>query len=316
MLRWLLAAFLLLFPALAHAESAIVLVPDAPVGSDALERVRSAAIEVLAERGVRLLRAPDGEVCDAARCAAALGEQAGASLVVLVLVEATDDGAAVRARVVRPGDSQRHEARARVGDSGFGPASAAALARALESAGDRRLGFLMVRTTPSGAAVEIDGEPAGTSPLRRMVTPGEHRVRVVRADGQAREQTAVVRPVTESAVEIDFAEEQDLEDTSSEAATESQPSPLNFLIGGGLAIAGVAALISPLQTLATEGECVDEIENVGCVERVQFGAVSGVLLGVGLAALIGAVIVDVVAPIRVDVVVGAERGMLQIRGQF
>lgn len=98
--------------------------------------------------------------------------------------------------------------------------------------------------------------------------------------------------------------------------TRTEPSPLNWIIGGALAIAGVVTLVSPLQTLATEGECVELIENVGCVERVQFGAQSGVLLGLGLAAVTAAVVVDAVAPIRVQVEAGATGAFVGVEGRF
>jgi hypothetical protein len=320
MLRSLVVASLLLAPALARAESAVVLVPEAAVDAAALERARSAAIETLAERGVRLVRAPDGEPCESARCAAAIAAQTGADFVVLVLVEAREDGGSrVRASVVRASGAPR-DASADVGDAGFGAATSAALEAALAGERDRRLGFLMVRTDPPGARVEIDGEPAGESPLRRMVAPGEHRVRVWPARGEASERTVTVRPVEETALELDL-EADDEEAGPSDAPARTEPSPLNWLIGGGLAIGGVVALVSPLQTLATEGQCVDLIEDVGCVERVQFGAVSGVLLGVGLAALIAAVVVDVVAPIRVEVGVsvdaaGRAGATLELEGRF
>ena len=321
MLRWLLAASLLFVPTLAHAESAVVLVPEAAVGGDALERARSAVIETLAERGTRLVRAPDGEPCERARCAAELAQQTGADFVVLVLVEAREDGGSrVRASVVRASGTPR-DASADVSDAGFGAAASAALEAALAGENDRRLGFLMVRTDPPRARVEIDGEPAGESPLRRMVAPGEHRVRVLPERGAPRERTVTVRPVEETALELDLRAAEDDEPAPGATPARTEPSPLNWLIGGGLAIGGVVALISPLQTLATDGQCVDLIEDVGCVERVQFGAVSGVLLGVGLAALIAAVVVDVVAPIRVGVGVSVDaRGegsaMLELEGTF
>ena len=172
----------------------------------------------------------------------------------------------------------------------------------------------MVRTTPPGARVVIDGEPAGHSPLRRMLAPGVHRVRIVPESGEPREHRIEVRPVEETALEVDLTEAEPTLATPSPSASE--PSPLNWLIGGGLALGGVALLVSPLQTLATEGECVDLIENVGCVERVRFGPLSGVLLSLGIASLAAAVVFDVVAPIRVNVQVGTEAGMVQLEGRF
>lgn len=318
MFRSLLAAFALwLVPAAASAESAIVLVPEAGVSDRDLERARSAVIESLAERGIRLVRAPDGAECDAEDCAAELARTSGADFVALVLAEAADDGGARVRIVLARASGQAGEAVAPVRDAGFGAAAAAALDQALAIAPDPRLGFLLIRTRPPGAAVAIDGEAAGTTPLRRSVASGEHRVRITPEDGRAREHTVTVRPFEESVLAVDLAADEG-EDGSTPAGTarRSEPSPMNWLVAGGLAIGGVLALVSPLQTLATEGQCVDRIENVGCVERVHFGPVSGVLIGVGVAALIGAVVVDVAAPIRVDVTVAAERATLGIEGRF
>ena len=88
------------------------------------------------------------------------------------------------------------------------------------------------------------------------------------------------------------------------------------MLGGALAVAGVLALISPLQTLAQDGQCTEEIENVGCLERVSIGPQTAVLLGVGIAALIAAVIVDAVAPIRVEVAVDAQGAAAFVEGRF
>lgn len=303
-------------PAVAAAQSAMVIVPESAAGEDALERARSGAIEVLAERGVRLLHAPDGPECAETECAAELARRGGAEMVVLVLVEASDDGGSrVRVRLVPPEGDPR-EALASVGDAGFAAASGAALEEALDARAQRRSGFLMVRTSPPGAVIEIDGERAGESPLRRMVGTGEHRVRIVPAAGPARERTVTVQALEETALEVDLSADEQAEAQVIRGPTRSEPSPFNWLLGGGLALAGVVALISPLQTLATEGQCVDLVENVGCRERVQFGAQSGILLGVGVAALVGAVLVDALAPIRVEVHVSDTQGMVQVEGRF
>ncbi|MCZ7678525.1 MAG: PEGA domain-containing protein [Sandaracinaceae bacterium] len=316
-MRLALALLFVSAPAVAAAQSAVVIVPEVEASGDALERARAGAIEALAERGVRLVRAPDGEPCEEADCAAEIAGRAGADFVVLVLLEAREDGGQrVRARLVRASGEPR-DAVIDVGDAGVAEAAAAALTAALEAQATHGSGFLMVRTTPPGAVVEIDGERAGESPLRRMVSAGEHRVRVVPASGQAREREVTVRALEETAVEIDLeAREEAEEEAAASRPARTEPSPLNWIIGGALAIAGVVTLISPLQTLATEGECVELIENVGCVERVQFGAQSGILLGLGLAALTAAVVVDAVAPIRVTVEAGATGAFVGVEGRF
>lgn len=312
-----LTLVLWLLPALATAQSAVVLVPEAGVEPAALARARAGAIELLAQRGVRLVPVPDGIPCDAAACAAELAAESGVELAVLVLVEAREDGgSAVRVLAV-PADGPPRQATVAVAEGGFGPAAGAALDQALTDGRPGRRGFLMVRSLPPGARVDIDGEPAGTTPLRRMVAAGEHRVRVTPSAGEPRERTVEVTPREEAAVEVDFASADGEEPArAAETPTRTEPSPFNWLLGGGLAIAGIVTLISPLQTIAQDGECVERIENVGCVEQVRFGAQSGVLMGVGLALLVGAVVVDVVAPIRVEVEVGASRGMLRVGGRF
>jgi hypothetical protein len=318
-MRWLCATIALhaiLTATVASAESAVVIVPDAAIDADDLARARGAAIEVLAEHGIRLVRPPDGEPCDQSECAARIAQTSGADFTLLLVVEAADDGSSrVRAQIV-PAAGEPRDAVAIVGERGWDGAAAEAVDRALQVDRGASMGFLMVRTRPPGALVEIDGEPIGPSPLRRTVAPGEHRVRVVSPNGgRTRERIATVREGEETALEIDLSRASEDEPGPS-GPTRSEPSPINWLLGGGLAIAGVVLLISPLQTLATEGQCVDMIEDVGCVERVQFGAQSGVLFGFGLAALIAAVVVDVVAPIRVDVAVGEESGMMHVSGRF
>jgi hypothetical protein len=308
---------LVLTPALARAESAVVLVAERG-DAEELAAARGGVIEALAERGIRLVRAPDGEPCAEAACAAQIAGTTGADFVAIVeletvRLEAGGERQQVRVHVVRA-EGAPHDAVVIAGAGGCGVAASAALAEALERAGQTRMGFLLVRTRPSGAAVEIDGEPAGESPLRRMVSAGEHRVRVVREGGEPREQSVEVAAREETALEIDLEAEQ--ENAPIPTHTRSEASPLNWIIGGALAIGGVVVLISPLQTIATEGECVDLIEGVGCVERVHFGVQSGILLGVGLALLAAAVIVDVVAPIRVEVAASSGSAMLRLSGRF
>jgi hypothetical protein len=263
---------------------------------------------------------PDGAPCDAPECAAELGAESGVDFVILVFVEAREDGGS-RVRVVTvPPEGDPRQAVVDVSEAGFGSAAGAALEAALDETRSHRRavrrGFLMVRSVPPGARVEIDGEPAGTTPLRRMAAPGEHTVRVIPADGEPRERTVTVSALEEAAVDIDFERDDAEPEPVTEGPTRTEPSPFNWLLGGGLALAGIVTLISPMQTLAQEGECVELIENVGCVEKVQFGAQSGVLMGVGLALLVGAIVVDAVAPIRVEVQVSDTQGMLRIGGRF
>lgn len=306
---------LLAAPSVASARSVVVLVSErAADGAD----LRAIAIEALAERGVRLVRTPDGEICDAdpVPCAAELAARAGADATLRVdVVEGEPPQVLVR---LVPAEGDAVEQLGDVEDGDVTGAVYAAVGRVLDIAPPAVTGFLLVRTDPPDAHVEVDGEAVGRSPLRVTLAPGPHDVRVRHADGVAEDSVEIVAGrELEWAPELAApAESGDEEDTAQGAPTRSEPSPFNYLIGGGLALAGVITLISPLSTLAREGQCEEEIEDVGCVEMVRFGAQSGVLLGVGLAALVAAVIFDVTAPIRVDVAVDAESAWLGVRGRF
>lgn len=315
---WILASIAAATPA--SAQAVIVLVPDAAgIDASTLERARAGAIEVIAERGIRLVRTPDGPECEEASCAAALATRAGADGTALVALEATQ----VRVIFV-PAMGDAHEATRAIGDAGVSAATAGALEEVLDALPSVQLGFVRVRTDPPGVAVELDGRPVGRSPLRQTATLGEHSVRLLPEGRAAITREVVVRPGAEAAVDVEIAHAEGGDDGGESPAprgpTRTEPSAWNWLIGGGLALGGIIALISPLQTLAQEGECLEQIEDVGCVERVRFGAQSGVLLGVGLAALVAAVVVDAVAPIReqvtVDVEVDDTHGAIRVGGRF
>lgn len=307
-------AALLCAPCLARAQSVIIMVTqaDVPEGGAVL---RAAAIEAVAERGVRLVRTPDGEPCEAAECAAELAGRAGADHVLLIGARSATE---VELLAV-PAQGEPVSIRQEVADGDFPSAVGAAVDRFL---GDHRrtaLGFLMVDTTPPGQPVRIDGEAAGASPLRRSVLPGEHRVRVGEGP-DSRERTVQVTVGEETAVRVDLTRPIDASiaepDPPPAGPRRTEPSPFNWVLGGALAVAGVLALISPLQTLAQDGQCTEEIENVGCLERVHIGPQTAVLLGIGIAALIAAVVVDAVAPIRVEVAVDAQGAAAFVEGRF
>ena len=300
----------------AAAQSAIVSAIGDPASE--VERARAGVIEVLAERGVRLVRTPDGEPCEERECAARMAGRAGVDFVVLARIEPADGGSRVLVALLAAQGPAR-EASAAILEAGAAAAAAAATQSALDLRTETRLGFLAVRTRPPGARVEIDGEAAGESPLRRMIAPGPHAVRIVPAEGEARTREVEVVALEETTVDVDLRggrEEQEEASSPPSSPRRTEPSPLNWLIGGGLAIAGVVLLISPLQTLATEGQCVDLIEGVGCRERVAFGAQSGILLGLGLASLAAAVVVDAVAPLRVEVAATPSQAMLRVGATF
>lgn len=311
-----LTACLLLVPGVASARSLVVVVGDAP---DPVE-LRAIVIEAIAERGVRLVRTPDGEICDAdpVPCAAALASRTGADATLRIDVV---EGARVRVRLVPP-EGEATEAEAPIEADDLEAAAVAAVTRALEEAPAAAVGFLLVRSEPSGARVEIDGLSFGTTPLRITLSPGEHEVRLTHPSAGVHEQRVEVFADEETALRPHIGREAQDGETAAPAAatapgpTRSEPSPFNWLIGGALAIGGVVALISPLSTIARDGQCQESIEDVGCVEMVRVGPQTGVLLGVGLAALVAAIVVDAVAPIRVEVSASSEEARVLVGGAF
>ncbi|MGE0785858.1 MAG: PEGA domain-containing protein [Sandaracinaceae bacterium] len=309
-----MASVLLGTASVADAQSVLLIVTNAaaPEGAASL---RAAGIEAIAEHGARLVPTPDAEPCEEDPCAAELARQAGADATLLVAVRGVDE---VAVRAV-PSHGEAMEVTEPVEDADFGAAVSRAVRRYLASADAPRTGFLMVRTDPNGARIRLDGSDAGTAPLRRSVAPGVHHVRATSSGGARREREVEVAAGEETAVVFDFSRpsQEPAEDARPEGGPRAtEPSPFNWVIGAVLAVGGVVALISPLQTLARDGQCVDMVANVGCVERVHVGPQTASLLAVGIAALIAAVIVDATAPIQVEVDVDARGASASVRGRF
>ncbi|HBQ18521.1 MAG TPA: hypothetical protein DEF51_47815 [Myxococcales bacterium] len=105
------------------------------------------------------------------------------------------------------------------------------------------------------------------------------------------------------------------EPSGASESTRSEGSIANWLIAGGLFAVSVPALALPIWTLATEGECV-QADELGCIERVQFGAIDGVGLGLGAAALLGSIIFAAAQPFSVDVVITQDQAHVRLHGVF
>lgn len=93
------------------------------------------------------------------------------------------------------------------------------------------------------------------------------------------------------------------EEASAEAPTTTEPHFANWLIGGGLVAGGLVALVSPIHTLARQGECTDMggLSDGWCRSGVSFGTQSGVLLGVGLGAIVGGAVFMLLSPFQTQV---------------
>ncbi|MBX3270900.1 MAG: PEGA domain-containing protein [Sandaracinaceae bacterium] len=310
-----LALSLVLFaiPVGARASSVVVVIGDAPDPG----ALRAAVVEAIAERGLRLVRVPDGRACDEGEgeCLAALAAQTGADATLRVEILG---GAPprVRAHLVRPTGAPA-EAIVEIPEGGLDEAVARAVTRAFEAA-PPATGFVLVRSSPSGARVEVEGIAYGATPLRLTLPAGEHAVTVVHPTAGTQQVRARVTSGEEAQllVEIGATAEPGATAPAGPRVVHTERSPFNWVIGGALAIGGVVALISPLSTLAREGQCHEEIEDVGCVEMIRVGAQTGILLGTGLALLVAAVVVDVVAPIRVEVSASPAGARIGVEGRF
>jgi hypothetical protein len=117
-------------------------------------------------RGSRALGGPSAEVWNVARCLERLDDAEGAAEAIDAYLAATDVGAQDRAEAEREG-------------------------RVLKG----RPSWLTVTTTPAGASVAVDGQPAsgGLTPTSLELRPGAHAVSVKRAGYEAQSRIVEAR---------------------------------------------------------------------------------------------------------------------------
>jgi hypothetical protein len=254
-------------PATAAAQRSLALQVEGEV-----DAARTGVLAAAAARGLRVVPLTEEERCaeDCATTARSVGVDGVLALSDEALVLHLRDGTRHRVTLEGPGE-----------DEGRG-----ALVALLDAARESPRAFLRIL---GRGDVVIDGEPAGTAPLRRALRPGLHHV------GERE-----VRLVPEREVTFVLGEEA-LEDRAAEppapVPVADEASEWNLILGGVLAVGGVLTLISPLATLTGDGTCVTALQDV-CIEVVSFGPRSGVLLGAGVALLVAAVVFDAVQPIR------------------
>jgi hypothetical protein len=213
-------------------------------------------------------------------------------------------------RVLRA-DGESGEGRAEAEPGGIATAVRDAYRQAEIALALGNTGLLRLRTTPQGALVRIDGEPAGHAPLERRLSPGAHRIEVALDgfEGVVRE----VHLVRGHAVDLHVALARA---ANAPARTRTEPSPLNYILGGSLIVAAVPALAISLAALAGDGDCARRGADGGCLERVRFGARSGLLLGAGVAALIGGGVLLFVAPFEIEVQADAQSARATFAASF
>lgn len=174
-----------------------------------------------------------------------------------------------------------------------------------------REGLLRVRSTPAGALVSVDGRPAGHAPFERRFAPGSHEL-AFELEGFASERRTV-ELARGSAVELEV---QLSRAGRSQAAPRSETSPLNYILGGALALGGGTAFAIGLAALLRDGDCTERAADGGCARRVSFGTRSAVLFGAGVAALAAGGVFLLLAPIEVEASADPSSARLDLRARF
>lgn len=321
----LVAALVPMRAAAQTADTCVMLpAPESPAPEAVREHVQSVVADRLREHGNVVIAPRDAQLrmvgqpmrdCAAIDCAAGVNRFLGTGFAVLTEI-AWVGGRVTMVNValigLEDGESVGGQAEVVAGDVD------AAVRGAFQAAWDRwvasQQGYLIITTTPPGAFVELDGQSLGRAPLRRLFRAGAHTLRITLEGHRAvtREITLDRHEEREVAITLTEGEGEEAIGAAPATATREETHWASYAIGGALIAGGIAALVSPIWTLADLGAPV----GTDGVEYVSFGPVSGTLLGIGAAAILGGVVMMIVGPIRTSVVVTPERAQLSIGGWF
>ena len=133
---------------------------------------------------------------------------------------------------------------------------AAGMRRKLEAAA-ASLPMLVVQSTPAGATVTIDGEPAGTTPLEIALEPGKHDVRVARDGFRTERRRVSVVDGVHNAVNVSLAPLVEPKQTRPERAHRLQVAG-GVGVGVGLALLGVGVALLVLDDRPIARDCQDD----------------------------------------------------------
>ena len=329
-------------PARAQAQSETCVMlpsPSTTAPESAREQVQSIVTEELREHGNVVLAPRDAQLrmigqpvrdCAAIDCAAEVNRFLGTGFAVLTEI-AWVGGRITMVNIaligLEDGESVGGQAEVVAGDV------AAATRAAFQAAWDRwaaaQQGYVVVTTTPPGAFIELDGASLGRAPIRRLTRSGVHTLRATLEGYRSvtREITIDRHEEREIAITLTPGEGEDPTsgDGSSDAGdvvsgpggdtepqTRQEPHWANYLIGGALIAGGAGALVSPIWTLAEDGNPWNDSDT----EYVSFGAQSGVLMGVGIAAIIGGTVFMIAQPITTTVSVTPTSAGVSVSGSF
>lgn len=337
MLAALAAITALMAPTSAHAQSETCVVlpsPSTTAPESAREAVQGVVTDELRRHGNVVLGPRDAQLrmigqsvrdCAAIDCAAEVNRFLGTGFAVLTEI-AWVGGRVTMVNIaligLEDGESVGGQAEVIAGD--VPAATRAAFTAAWDRWAAAQQGYVIVTTTPPGAYIEIDGASLGRAPIRRLTRSG---VRVLRARLEG--YRTVTREITidrheEREVAITLTPGEGDDPTHGEGGpgagelvgggeevpqTREEAHWANYLLGGALVAGGLGALVSPIWTLATEGQRWGD-------DRVTFGAQSGVLMGVGIAAIIGGTVLVIAAPIRTTVTITPTSAGIGLSGNF
>ena len=204
----------------------------------------------------------------------------------LASVSGAGDGSRSLLLVLVDADGHSAQTRARIGQGGIAHALVNAWKEASLSIALRGDSVIHAESRPAGASVWLDGAPAGSTPFARQVSPGTHRL-LVKLDGfVAQERVIEAQPGRAQRFELLLKREPRFDATELVGVERPAPSPWNYALGGALVLAAVPALISSINSLANDGQCLRV--SSGAADRcdeARFGTRSAYLFAAGVLSL-------------------------------
>jgi hypothetical protein len=243
-----------------------------PDAAEIEERATEAVTAALAGRGVRVLTAQEKRarlreradtLCDGLDCAASVLRALGTDMLVAVAVSVQGERTDVIVTLVDP-EEKHVDGTARVGAEGLETASRAALAVALERWPARGGVPVRIEGSPLGAAVTVDGRPAGTLPLDLRLVPGTYRLAASMLGHETAEQNLAVPPDAGRPLLVSFA-------LAPSEAAKRPTAGWDYALGGALAATALTYATAGLVALAKDGRCEKHAQG-GCTDRYVFEA--------------------------------------------
>ncbi len=290
--------------------------------SPVLEEVEAALLKQLSSAGMTVVPPEDAKMrmigkafqnCVQLSCVPKVNAALGADMTLVTTVWLGPSGQASSVGIsAQAADGRQVGGSGSVGAEGVTGAVEAALVTVLQRLEVAKLGYLRVRTRPSGASVVVDGEEVGTTPLRRMMKVGTHEVVASKEGYGSRRQRVRVAADEEALVEWHLSE-------GTEA--QSEASAINWALAGALTAVAAPLLVSSIRTLASDGDAAGAVNGEGAAngeaaEEYYFGTRSAVFLGLGSAALLGAGYFAIFQPIRVSVEPSGKGATVGVGGRF